>query len=449
MNPDRHHALQDPTPVFSIALVLACGPTVVEDLEIEFLESELLSPDPVSGVVSLSDLGMLVNSQEGLELRHPLSSQSTWVWDRPGELWSAVRSQELGLVVSTEHGLLAGHGLLGPSPLQDQLIGVGRVFAAGDGMVIETSEGVHAWRAGELFAFNDFAAPIATSGDGDIYLQQAKHRVHFVRSGVGWAELDRETDRSYGRGLDGQGVLWTLGDKGLTRSDGLAWRLPTELLSLHVCAQNSGAWVVDDQGSAWFFDTQVRVRAQVPEGAVLDGQCRWLVADSQGLERLSWARPVALWGLEEGEQLLGDTPVVVLPTLPELVESVLLSVNGEDQVLVDDGWVLELADWPAGGTMEVVVRYQDSVSSTLQRTFEAGDAGRPTWSEDLEFLYKDHCALCHTNGTETVLAEAQDWEDNIETILTSVSSGTMPLGKTPLTGAQIATIRAWRDGGFE
>ena len=62
---------------------------------------------------------------------------------------------------------------------------------------------------------------------------------------------------------------------------------------------------------------------------------------------------MALWGLGEGEQLLGDTPIVVLPTLPALVESVLLSVNGEAQALVDDGWVLERADWPAGGTMEV------------------------------------------------------------------------------------------------
>ena len=435
--------------MLSLMLTLACGPQQVPDMALQTLESETLSIDPFKGVAPLADLGWVLSSTEGLEERHPLSTQGTWVWDRPGVLYDAVRTPELGLVVSTEDGLLSGQGLLGASQLQEQVGDVGHIFAAGDGLVMQSSLGLFAWRAGELFSLTGYGGAIATGRDGSIYLQQGRDQVHLVRSGKGWAELERERSAAFGRGLDGQGILWTLEPDALTRSDGLSWSLPTEPISLSVCAQSSGAWVEDDQGTVWFFDTEPRVRAEAVPGAVLDGQCRWLIADYRGFERLSWGRPVGLWGLHEGERVVGDTPIAVLPTFPELVESIALSVNGEEQDLVDDAWVLQPGDWPQGGTIELVVTYEDSVTSTLQRAFELGDVGEPTWAEDIEFIYKDHCALCHTNGTETVLADAQAWQDSIDTILSSVSSGAMPLGKTPLTGAQIATIRAWRDGGFQ
>ncbi len=435
--------------MLSLMLTLGCGPQKVQDMPVETLESETLSTEPIQGVAPLADMGWLLSSTEGLQEWHPLGTQGTWVWDRPGVLYSAVRTPELGLVVSMEEGLLSGQGLLGPSPMQEQVGAAGTLYAAGDGLVLQSSLGVFAWRAGELFELSGYGGSIATGRDGSIYLQQGRDQVHLVRSGLGWAELERERSSAFARGLDGEGILWTLGADVLTRSDGLSWELPTETVSLHVCAQSAGAWVEDEEGTVWFFDAEPRVRAELPEGAVLDGQCRWLVADFRGLERLSWGRPVGLWGMYQGEEVIGDTPLAVLPTLPERVSSVSLRVNGEAQDLVDDAWVLERADWPQGGTLEVVVTYEDSVTSTLQRTFSIGEVGEPTWAEDIEFIYKDHCALCHNNGTETVLADAQDWEDSIEAILSSVSSGAMPLGKTPLTGAQIATIRAWRDGGFQ
>lgn len=435
--------------MLSLVLALACGPQPVEDLAEQTLEVETLSVETLSGVLPLADQGWLVASEEGLSLQHPLSVQGTWVWDRPTVLSAAIQHPELGLMVVTDGGLLGGQGLLGRSALEAETGAVQSIYGAGDALVLEAEAGLFAWRAGQLFALSGYEGPVAMGADQSITVQEGRHRVHLVRSGAGWAELERAPMRAQAAGVDGEGTLWTLSGKDLLRGDSAAWALPTEPVSLHTCAQAPGVWVVDEQGMGWFFDSEARHRAAVPEGAVLDGQCRWLLADYSGLTRHSVDRPVALWGLQPGEGVLGDTPLVVLPTFPEQVTEIQLRVNGEDQILDAGAWTLEPGQWPEGGTLEVVVTYEDTVTSRMERSFEVADAGEPTWTEDVEPIYNAHCALCHSNGTETVLRDAQDWEDNIELILTSVSSGAMPLGKTPLTGAEIATIRAWQAGGFE
>lgn len=432
-----------------LVLALACGPERIEDLPEQDLEIEVLSVETLSTVVPLADHGWLLGSEDGVQLQHPLSLQGTWVWDRPGALQQALQHPDFGLMVLTDQGLLAGQGLLGRSALEEETGPLRAVQGAGDALLLEGETGLFAWRAGQLFALEGYSAPAAMGLDQSLTVQRGRHQVRLVRSGAGWAELEQERLRADAVGVDGQGMRWTLVGPDLLRSDGAGWGLPSAGGTLHTCAQAEGAWVVDEQGMGWFFDSQPQLRARVPEGAVLDGQCRWLVADYSGLSRHAAGRPVGLWGLQIGERVVGDTPLVVLPSLPEQVAEVTLAVNGEAQILDAGAWVLEPAQWPEGGTLDVVVTYEDSTSSTLERSFEVVDAGQPTWTEDVEPLYNTHCALCHTNGTETLLNDAQAWEDNIDVILSSVSSGAMPLGKTPLTGAEIATIRAWQAGGFE
>jgi hypothetical protein len=423
----------------------------VADLpELELL-SESVSDQPSDGVVALPQLATLVSSDDGLRLEHPLSGQPQWMWDRPDGLHAAAQIDGLGLVAATREDVLVGQGLLAVGGFD--VDGVTHVLAAGDGALLSDGEQTWLYRAGALNSVN-LSPPFAARGDGTLYGMDGGHRVELVRSGVSWAELDRQRAPATDLGVDGVGALWWIDGRTLVRLlDDVedAWTLPRKGVALHLSADTAGGWVVDKDGAWWRLDTEPVGWADADPAAVGDAQGRLLVADDQGVGALSWGRPLGLWGLSPGEALVGDTPLVAVPVLGTQVDQVEWSVDGNVLELEGTEVVLDPLPWQDGAahTLAVAVSYDDGETAAIERTFRVEDVGSATWADDVEPIYAANCALCHDNGTETVLATSEQWESEIDLILTNVATGAMPLAQTPLTGAQIAAIRAWRDGGFE
>ena len=77
-----------------------------------------------------------------------------------------------------------------------------------------------------------------------------------------------------------------------------------------------------------------------------------------------------------------------------------------------------------------------------------GAGYEPTWSDDIEPIYRAHCAFCHGGDSDTVLEQPSDWEPIIDVILYNVEVGNMPLGGTPLPDGDVVRIEAWADAGF-
>lgn len=437
--------------ILTLALTLACGPRSVGSLPELPLLTESLSDQPADGVVALPQLAALVSSDDGLRLEHPLSGQPQWMWDRPDGLLAAAQVDGLGLIAVTDDQVLLGQGLLGASGFDLQ--GVTHVVAAGDGVLL--SDGAQAWvyRAGALNAVA-LTPPFAARADGTLYGMDGGQRVELVRSGSAWAELDRQRAPATDLGVDGVGALWWLDGRTLVRLvDGQedAWTLPAKGVALHLSQDAAGGWAVDKDGTWWRLDTEPVGYASADAAAVGDSQGRLLLPGAEGLSALSWGRPVGLWGLTPDEALVGDTPLVAVPVLATQVQDVAWSVDGELLDLAGTEVVLDPLPWQDGDAhvLTVSVSYDDGETAVVDRRFRVDDPGSATWADDIQPIYAAHCALCHDNGTETVLVTPEQWESEIDPILSNVSTGTMPLGQTPLTGAQIAAIRAWRDGGFE
>ena len=77
----------------------------------------------------------------------------------------------------------------------------------------------------------------------------------------------------------------------------------------------------------------------------------------------------------------------------------------------------------------------------------------PTFSADLAPIHSNSCVPCHDpGGTARPLSTVEDWRNNIDAIITSVTEGSMPLGAAPeelLTPDQIGLIEAWKASGMQ
>ena len=78
------------------------------------------------------------------------------------------------------------------------------------------------------------------------------------------------------------------------------------------------------------------------------------------------------------------------------------------------------------------------------------DVEPPGWAEDVEPLFLAHCEQCHgATGFAHPMFTRDIWIEEIDLILTNVSTGAMPLPPNPPLGeVDIQRIEAWQDAGF-
>ena len=104
---------------------------------------------------------------------------------------------------------------------------------------------------------------------------------------------------------------------------------------------------------------------------------------------------------------------------------------------------------PGDHTLSVTATWNDGDAHTpapLPFVTEAPD--EVTWATVVEPLFHARCAVCHTNGTVTILASQADVEARFDGVLDAVESGRMPLTGPDLTPTEIDLLVRWRDGGF-
>ncbi len=78
------------------------------------------------------------------------------------------------------------------------------------------------------------------------------------------------------------------------------------------------------------------------------------------------------------------------------------------------------------------------------------DVEPPGWADDVEPLFLEHCEQCHgATGFAHPMFTRDIWIEEIDLILTNMSSGAMPLPPNPPLGeVDIQRIEAWQDAGF-
>ncbi len=263
--------------------------------------------------------------------------------------------------------------------------------------------------------------------------------------------------------LDG---VWAIVDGELVRGavEG-GWRryaLPAEVADLAADPGAAGAWVragdevfhVSSDGVTETFD-RLDV-GLVPVGMATDPLGR-LVAWNEDLHRVTAGRVVEVLGLEDLDVVDVAATVTILPTSPEEVDWVAVTVDdgGLDVTQNADGsWSarVDAIAWADGERHTLVATASYTSGAAVQSAslrFTAGAVGDATWSEHVEPIYVNECAVCHAGDTATLLNSPAVWQDRIEDILQQVETGAMPLADDPLTDGEIAVITAWRDGGFQ
>ncbi len=212
-------------------------------------------------------------------------------------------------------------------------------------------------------------------------------------------------------------------------------------------------WVLDDDGGTWLFadgrlmavpDLQLDPKAAMAVAA--DGS---LYVSDRGVRRYLPRHAVRMTGLSEGAILAAPRTVRIEAPGDPRVE---VRIDGEPMAIQLDPWrvTIDPEAWePGPHELVVQVVYDDgTLPTTIRRAFEV--VPRVTWSDDVRPLHEEHCAMCHgpSGSATTRLADRDDWESRIDTILENVERGRMPLGRPPLSRADVAMIRAWKFGGF-
>ena len=217
------------------------------------------------------------------------------------------------------------------------------------------------------------------------------------------------------------GVVWIRGDDGLLRWDGAAWT-PVDGISV-----------------------DARLLAATPQGGAL--------LTGPGATRVAHAGPAV--GVFGGLGPVLSQPVRLEPwvTRPQQIDRVELAVDGS--VLTPDPDGAYRLD-PAGiGFLEATLAItaylaNGEVYARATRTFRSEPSDPPTWSQDIAPLVEEKCALCHGEGaTARPLHARSSWVEQIDTIITNVSTGRMPLPPVELLDpAEVARVQTWRDAGF-
>lgn len=269
---------------------------------------------------------------------------------------------------------------------------------------------------------------------------------------------------SPGLGLSAAGErLYALGGDGaLYEMDAEGWALiPSDIpfVGLSGRFNTPGLWLLGEHGDLFIYRpgeglTGLDGQPEEPALALLgvDEQGRALIM-AGGVQRVSEGRPLFIHGLEPGGVLESLSTLTLLPTAPEDLSALEVSLDGE---VLDSasGGTLTFSLSPLsleGGSHQLVgvARYADGDQVTKTLDFTSIDTSPPTWGEDIEPIFMQSCAQCHgEGGFAHALYAPESWEAEIANILLQVEAGAMPLGDEPLTSSEIDRIRAWADTGF-
>ncbi|MFT6821078.1 MAG: hypothetical protein ACJATT_004907 [Myxococcota bacterium] len=396
-------------------------------------ESELIERAlglQVAGAVDLEDAGV-----DGTPVELLLLNGSLWTWN----------------------GVL-----LRPSPLAQGLPGqITRLAYDAPRLWIETTDGLFRWsadalveiRVGDEPVTRGFAVGGVSRGQSVIWVgtEDAIHAVPVQGGPVLVEHLVQVSAIT----ADAYGLVWivTDGELGRVSRDGELLNLGRSGVRSLVSERGSAdVWIGADDG--WW---QVRglLAAQLttsPAGdpIALDPAGRLWTSDGVDLSVLAVDRPVVLTGLSRGNVLDLPSQLTVEPTDPELVDTVAIALD-DLPIIVDETWsfTLDPASLEAGlHSLDIDVRYTDGDSRTQARDIFVGLPFDVTWDEHISALHEARCARCHTDSTETILADFASWQDRYSDIVEQVQSGAMPLTGTPLTNDELSLVVGWGNGGF-
>lgn len=435
---------------------------------------ERVAEGPHDFAASLPSHGLLVGFEGDLHLVDPLIGVPLLVSD-DGMTPSAVAGlDETTAVISGEDGLFVlDDGSLRASPLSDLLADevVTAMLAVPRGddldLWLASAEGLKLHRDGLL---HDIAVGDLETAGAKLAWGPTVGGVPslWVAAGEDFYSITAEGDALTalpvvdGPGRvdhlvsDAAGRLWAAGEGFHRRSGDETWQ---ELVST---APVTGLYGRPDDSEVYIVtDTLLVAQGEgfhavvgAPEGEIagIDPMGRLLVLTDVGVERVSADRPLGFLGLRGGDQLADIAVLHLLPTAPLHVAGVSATLNGEAVEL--DDWSLlldplELVDGPQ--SLEFVVSYDDLLDPVqASLLFSVGEFIPPTWGGEIEPLFHDQCAECHTDaGVSRPLDTPAAWQADLDLILYNLEEARMPLPpRDPLTLSEIQLVRAWAAGGF-
>lgn len=429
------------------------------------VEPEVLLEGAVSVAAPLAD-GRVVAQSDGpiVLIAH---DGTTELGADSGALLSAQVVDDELLVATTDALFAWTRGALTPSPLGELVDGVTGLHLTADGALwILDTAGLHVYRDGRLSGVDmgpmgalPLTAVGAWSGVPALWLvgDEAVYAVGFGDDGLQAWSLEPEAEVG-GVAVNDLGGLWVSagGNVSHIAEDGtytdLVLPFAAGALAAHPAAPD--VWI-EGEGTLWQLrDGRIRPIEGVPAFAGLHGELDGsvLIHGAAGLMRVRPGRFVTLDGLDDGGVVDRALTVTVQATNPEDVQT--LSYRLDDaaaRALDGPPWqfTLEPGPVPEGRhSVEVAAEYADGERVVAEVDFVV--QGPPTWEDDVEAIFFEHCDSCHgERGYAHRMETMEVWVEEFDQIVDAIVGNRMPLPPNPsVTPEQLELIRAWGETGM-
>lgn len=241
---------------------------------------------------------------------------------------------------------------------------------------------------------------------------------------------------------DDSGRLWVrAGGRLYLRGLGGDWRAQ----GMDVRAVGGG-WIARETGLAWADGDALRSVLGLPADAELlatDARSA-LVRVGGELRQVYPGRAVVVVGVEADAVLTASTA---------------LAAYGASVSLRLDGAALPTTEF-RGGVRAVLpvpaltpgphLLVAEAGGQTQEVPFRAVGGGPPTWTSDIEPLFRARCAACHSaGGNAHPLDTPARWQAEIDKILLELRARRMPLPPyRSVTASEIERIEGWKSSGF-